>query len=167
MCNSVFRWIILLFCFGSLIHINCTDAVIIPETYCKGITDGTFLPNYNSCRDYIVCINGTGHWGKCPYPYLFNVDEQICDFEENTECFNCPDNTLKFFKFPKTCNKYLLCYDGEPVIQECVDGLQFNARTERCDFPGNVDCFESECSQQNNPRQIQYIASEVACDGYI
>ncbi|VEN59247.1 unnamed protein product [Callosobruchus maculatus] len=40
-----------------------------------------------------------------------------------------------------TCNKFVHCWNGNAVEQDCPEGLFFNSKG-YCDFPQNVDCNE-------------------------
>lgn len=43
-------------------------------------------------------------------------------------------------QFPsKSCNKYVNCWDGVVLEQECPGGLLFSSKG-YCDYPANVDC---------------------------
>lgn len=50
---------------------------------------------------------------------------------------NCPKARGQF---PATaCNKFINCWDGIAIEQECNPGLLFNPKG-FCDYPFNVDC---------------------------
>lgn len=78
----------------------------------------------------------------------------------------CPAQGLSSYCYDRTCTKYVLCFAGEPVLRECSDGLQYNAMTDRCDYPQYVDCVDNLCVRDNNAAAITYIASKSLCDKY-
>ena len=42
------------------------------------------------------------------------------------------------------CGKFLLCNNGNYLVQSCAPGLYWNAFTESCDHERNVDCSRSD-----------------------
>ncbi|XP_049821643.1 probable chitinase 10 isoform X2 [Aethina tumida] len=53
-------------------------------------------------------------------------------------------------QFPsKSCNKYVNCWDGVVLEQECPGGLLFSSKG-YCDYPANVDC-----SNRTPPKNIE------------
>jgi len=88
-------------------------------------------------------------------------------YDKQIKCMpECHQYNLTSFCYDRTCTKYVLCYYGIPVLRECLDGLQYNAETDRCDFPEFVDCVDNECHQEITPRDIVYIASKAHCNKY-
>jgi len=79
---------------------------------------------------------------------------------------SCKTRGLESFCYDRTCTKYVLCFDGTPVIRQCSIGLQYNGQTDRCDFPQYVDCVDNMCIRENNPNAIVFIASKARCDKY-
>lgn len=39
------------------------------------------------------------------------------------------------------CGIFYECFNGMPVVGECMDGLLFNAANDTCDFPENTPCY--------------------------
>ncbi|KAH8270444.1 hypothetical protein KR018_010162, partial [Drosophila ironensis] len=150
---------------------------------CHNIADGVCLPYVNDCDKFIECENGTikevgsctelgkGNPQFCPDPedcrMGFDSFNQICTYEENVRCLpRCETNALSSYCYDNTCSKYVLCYYGRPVIRACQDGLQYNSKTDRCDFPRFVDCVSNDCSPNYQPKDIIYLGSKASCSRY-
>lgn len=104
---------------------------------------------------------------SCTPGFYFDARDQQCVDVSEVRCLpKCPATGLSSFCYDRTCTKYVLCFAGEPVVRECVDGLQYNAETDRCDYPQYVDCVDNLCVRQNNPNNIVFIASKSVCDKY-
>lgn len=104
---------------------------------------------------------------ECPTDYYFDARDQECVPLMEVECIgSCKNRGLSSFCYDRTCTKYVLCFDGTPVIRQCSDGLQYNALTDRCDYPQYVDCVDNLCSRNNNPDDIVFIPSKARCDKY-
>lgn len=54
---------------------------------------------------------------------------------ENTVC-----NTSSFVADPEDCTKFYICDHGDPVSQECPDGLHWNRDLNICDWPLSAGC---------------------------
>jgi len=133
---------------------------------CKGVKDGVFLDDVNDCSKYYTCMGQKAYPGDCPAGLHFSSITQRCDDPAKTQCFPKCNATLKFYNYYKTCEKFVLCFDGVPVIQECADNLQFNALTDRCDYARNVDCVANMCIGINDPNDIAFVPSHASCDAY-
>ena len=42
--------------------------------------------------------------------------------------------------FPADCGKFVNCWKGKPIIQNCAPGTKFNSRLGQCDFPHKAQC---------------------------
>ncbi|KAH8369632.1 hypothetical protein KR093_000372 [Drosophila rubida] len=152
---------------------------------CGNIANKTFLPFVGNNSSYIYCVGGNvSSVDTCAIPerveaecgeepdctLVFNYKLQTCTtnigIEHLTFMPQCVENVLSSFCYDRTCTKYVLCYYNLPVLRECQDNLQYNAETDRCDFPEFVDCVENECSQEITPANITYLASKASCDKY-
>ncbi|EDV97484.1 GH16897 [Drosophila grimshawi] len=134
---------------------------------CSNVTDNLFLPHIANCSEYYLCVSGVAVPRTCSEGYYFDAKDQQCVDVSEVRCLpRCPAQGLSSFCYDRTCTKYVLCFGGEPVLRECADGLQYNAETDRCDFPQYVDCVDNLCIRQNNAADIVYIASKALCDKY-
>ena len=52
--------------------------------------------------------------------------------------FDCP-TTFGLYPDPYDCASYFQCSYGVPFEQHCLSGLEFNPRSNSCDFPSNID----------------------------
>ena len=152
----IFTIAILLACVSTRAEINICDRVV----------DNNFLPVLNDCSAYYVCMDKIPLLRKCKQGFLFDSKTQSCTEPEKAQCVKNCTTALSSFCYDRTCTKYVLCYAGTPVVRECCDGLQYNANTDRCDFPQYVDCVDNMCTIFNNPKNITFLASKAACDKY-
>merc|ERR1711973_1024212 len=53
--------------------------------------------------------------------------------------FTCP-STNGVFANPSDCASFYKCYRGRPGLFNCPGGLLFNAPSQVCDWPANVNC---------------------------
>ncbi|KAM7355568.1 protein obstructor-E-like [Cochliomyia hominivorax] len=142
---------------------SCSQAEI---NICQGAADNLFLPVLNNCSAYYVCMGEMPILRVCKTGTLFDARSQACTYPEKAQCIKNCTSALSSFCYDRTCTKYVLCYAGTPVVRECIDGLQYNAETDRCDFPQYVDCVDDMCTIFNNPKNITFIGSKAACDKY-
>ncbi|XP_017052069.1 protein obstructor-E [Drosophila ficusphila] len=134
---------------------------------CGNVADNVFLPFVGDCNRYYLCRSGQAIELQCEWPYEFNAKNQSCVHPGQAYCLpTCKALTFSTFSYQRTCTKYVLCYYGHPVLRQCQDGLQYNSETDRCDFPQNVDCVESECSIYYNAYHLRYVPSKVSCEKY-
>ncbi|XP_043204052.1 uncharacterized protein LOC122371654 [Amphibalanus amphitrite] len=52
--------------------------------------------------------------------------------------FDCP-TTFGLYPDPYDCNKYFQCSYGVAFEEQCQPGLEFNPRSNSCDFPSNIN----------------------------
>ncbi|XP_030375338.1 protein obstructor-E-like [Scaptodrosophila lebanonensis] len=136
---------------------------------CSNVVDNLFLPHISNCSEYYLCIGGIAFPKACDPGYYFDARDQMCVIAEQARCLpSCPPHELTSFCYDRTCTKYVLCYMGTPVVRECCDGLQYNADTDRCDYPQYVDCVDNLCMLQTQVDidNIVYIASKANCNKY-
>ncbi|XP_017051968.1 protein obstructor-E [Drosophila ficusphila] len=134
---------------------------------CSNVADNMFVPHVGNCSKYFLCMSGIAIPRECPTSFYFDAKSQECLDAIDVQCIpSCKARGLGSFNYDRTCTKYVLCFDGTPVIRQCSDGLQYNAQTDRCDYPQYVDCVDNLCIRDNNPDAIVYIASKARCDKY-
>ncbi|XP_033157396.1 peritrophin-44 [Drosophila mauritiana] len=134
---------------------------------CGNVADNVFLPFVGDCNRYYLCRSGQAIELQCEWPYEFNANTQSCVHPGEADCLpTCEAFNFSTFSYQRTCTRYVLCYYGKPVLRQCQDGLQYNSATDRCDFPQNVDCVESECSIYSNAYHLRYVPSKVSCQKY-
>lgn len=167
---------------------NNSPLILGNLSLCHNVVDNVFLPFVGDCNKYYLCrcefrpnnlykpiailrfFNppaGQSIELQCEWPYQFDAATQSCVNPGQANCLpTCKPFHFSTFSYQRTCTKYVLCYYGHPVLRECQDDLQYNSKTDRCDFPQNVDCVESECSIYFNAYHLRYVASKSSCEKY-
>lgn len=148
------------------LFVTCSTTLNVDVNVCRGAADNLFLPILNNCSAYYVCMDETPLMRSCTGGFLFDAKSQSCTYPSEAQCVKNCTSALSSFCYDRTCTKYVLCYAGTPVVRECCDGLQYNAETDRCDFPQYVDCVDDMCTIFNNPKDITFLSSKAACDKY-
>ncbi|SPP84678.1 blast:Peritrophin-1 [Drosophila guanche] len=129
----------------------------------------------------------------CPDGLVYNVTSNECDYPEgyvpevvcnstSTVCQGEAEGTL--FPVDGVCNKFYKCNFNCAVEQLCPNNLLFDATTEICDYPQNVECQWPHtppsgpnagpsgiaCESNGrclNAREGTYLPSETSCNGYV
>lgn len=100
-----------------------------------------FIPNVRDCNAWFRCGPKGPEPGNCPEEYNFNPITRSCDWPENVECFNCPnDQALSTHIMNRSCRSFIRCVAGIPSQLMCEPGLQFNNKTGQCDLQSVVQC---------------------------
>lgn len=80
---------------------------------CRGRPGNHFAANERGCSWYWRCnIGREAEEDRCPEPYYFNYERQICDWKENVECeeqvysSECPSSGITLRPHPNVCSKY-------------------------------------------------------------
>ncbi|XP_032586961.1 uncharacterized protein LOC6583299 [Drosophila mojavensis] len=134
---------------------------------CNNVANRVFLPYVGDCKKYYLCWDGEAIEKQCNKNYEFNARNQSCSYPDKANCMpKCESYNLTSFCYDRTCTKYVLCYYGIPVLRECQDGLQYNAETDRCDFPQHVDCVDNECMRLSDATELLYLPSKASCSQY-
>ncbi|XP_043463860.1 protein obstructor-E-like [Leptopilina heterotoma] len=114
----------------------------------------------SQCDAYIECIDGVGEEKLCPEGLLFNPNVRFnypCGYPIDVECLgrsnlqparpteDCP-HQYGYFKVgdQKNCGKFMNCADGVGYIFDCPEGLAYNSKTYRCDWPDQVEDCDAE-----------------------
>lgn len=114
----------------------------------------SMLPAPRTCNQFYRCWQGRATIHSCPNGLVFNPNNLRCGFLEGSGCEGdselrrrCPardgdEPVLMPDEF--NCSTYHVCHNGEPVRQECDDGLHFNPVLGSCDTPENANCAVRE-----------------------
>eukprot|EP00096_Caligus_rogercresseyi_P003969 TRINITY_DN1802_c0_g1_i1.p1 TRINITY_DN1802_c0_g1~~TRINITY_DN1802_c0_g1_i1.p1 ORF type:complete len:336 (-),score=78.98 TRINITY_DN1802_c0_g1_i1:194-1201(-) len=94
--------------------------------------------------------------------------------KEKKQTCNPLDDVSYYYPDEAQCDKYYECnIKGEVKEKLCLDGLMFDLKQERCDYPAKVDCEERKKLQEANPskncpRQNGFFAwpSELSCQKF-
>ncbi|XP_057318455.1 protein obstructor-E-like [Microplitis mediator] len=111
------------------------------------------------CGQFMNCAGGVGYTFNCPEGLAFNAESYRCDWPDQVpDCdaeaflkFTCPQQSadesnqffaiseaIKFFRSPEDCQKYFICVNGKPRLQNCGEGNAFNELINACDAAENV-----------------------------
>ncbi|EAT46170.1 AAEL002588-PA [Aedes aegypti] len=91
---------------------------------------------------------------------------------ENTEIeldeYKCPKNGVSSVAHKDSCSKYVMCFDGVPVVQDCAPGLHFDAHSGQCTYPIYARCGLQDriCPMWNDPYKMIFIADKFDCAKY-
>lgn len=144
------------------------SAILITEAcvdVCRGRQDNHFAPNPRGCAWYNRCNVGTpAEEGRCPDPFYFNFESQVCDWRENVDCTEdndypttCPSSGIAIIPHVNVCSKYtgrfksswilssyhflwIVCIDGQQEDRSCAPGLHFSYYDGKCVEPYLADC---------------------------
>lgn len=126
---------------------------------CNGLPNGVFVNNPKGCEYFYYCDHGNAKEVRCPGDLWFDEDAGICERQENVDCklndpptippptdvenVVCPlvdTNELTFIGSSIVCERYFICYHGKALPQDCVEGMHWNWRNNKCDYPKEADC---------------------------
>lgn len=77
---------------------------------------------------------------ETPWTELTTTDEPVITTPQSS----CPPDGVHYLPYPGDCAKFIICNEGEMIVQECPAGLHFNPEIGNCDFPENAGCEERE-----------------------
>lgn len=72
--------------------------------------------------------------------YIFIASFLLCCMNSMVICVPPTTCTGPNFSDPDDCSKYYACVGGKPVSMSCPPGLNYNEKTNQCDWPQNVPC---------------------------
>ncbi|XP_033212676.1 protein obstructor-E-like [Belonocnema kinseyi] len=136
-----------------------------------------------NCGKFMNCADGVGYVFDCPEGLAYNSETYRCDWPDQvSDCdaeaylgFSCPNakeggyqtGELRFFRSPQDCQRYYVCVNGRPRLQNCGEGNAFNDLINTCDAAENVTgcapefeqriptSFNNGFQEQQQPRQQQ------------
>ncbi|EFA00422.1 peritrophic matrix protein 5-A precursor [Tribolium castaneum] len=123
------------------------------------------------CTKFVECYHGHGYIMDCPSGLYFDSVDKKCEDPSEADCgrttptpdpwtttkssdwTNDPDCPFPsadryLFPYPGDCTKFLECWNGEKVAQECPAGLWFNPNLLVCDYPYHSGCKYGEEEQE-------------------
>jgi Chitin binding Peritrophin-A domain len=112
---------------------------------CVGRKENSFVARPGGgCDAYARCENGRGVELKCPVPFYFNEETQMCDWATNVRCTPSPclgrENYSYLTDYSGHCGSFLMCLDGEAIKEECPNNLYFDEPNQICNYPELVNC---------------------------
>lgn len=111
---------------------------------CTKREDG-FARDLASCKNYYYCKNGEAHRGICDQGYVFDAENELCVTQDQANvCFKClPTKYYQLISVPKACSQYIQCFNGNPTLHICKEGLVFDGSNgiHQCNKPpSEVGC---------------------------
>jgi len=128
-----------------------------------------------NCGQFMNCVAGRGFTFDCPEGLAFNSATYRCDWPDQVEdCnaeaylgFSCPPaakgffgEEYRYFRSPSDCQRYFVCIDGKPRLNNCGEGRAFNELINQCDGVENVTgcapSYNANYDARNRQQQKQY-----------
>ncbi|KAF9797977.1 hypothetical protein SFRURICE_020743, partial [Spodoptera frugiperda] len=79
-----------------------------------------FLEDPKDCRRYYICSFGKSTLLHCPENFSFSAEKQICLPSDQVLCKSlCPSGATQFVADPQSESRYIICYRGTPLPQQC------------------------------------------------
>ncbi|XP_017791184.1 PREDICTED: chondroitin proteoglycan 2-like [Habropoda laboriosa] len=110
--------------------------------------------DHQNCGQFMNCADGRGHIFDCPEGLAFNAATYRCDWPDQVpDCdaeaflgFRCPDELknpnlrdgIHLYRSHLDCQRYYICVNGRPRLQNCGKGKAFNEDINTCDDAENV-----------------------------
>lgn len=123
------------------------------------------LPHSTACDKYIQCFAGKSVERDCGPGLAYDEKSEECLPQDLAQCHRnqCPlfNDPAKLVYLPDylDCEKYYLCYNNEPQVYRCAEGLHWDEEREYCTSPAEAECtdYEIVCNAQGahnvpNPR---------------
>lgn len=77
----------------------------------------------------------------------------------------CPPNGVATVPHKRSCQKYFMCFDGNPIEQRCADGLLYDHRIQNCNLEKDVRCSLDVCPS-DTVGIIQMVPHPEECSKY-
>lgn len=159
-----------------IVYIACLALAVSAQqtavrNVCSNRQVGTFVRDVQECRGYFACTeDGGAKHGLCPSPYLFDEENQKCNFATLVTCFACPaDQAFINLPVPGTCNEYVRCVHKQPEHRICPSDLSFDSSIGQCNLPTEVSCTEQAvpvCPANADPARPIFFRDEEDCSKY-
>ncbi|KAK3752371.1 hypothetical protein QZH41_000371 [Actinostola sp. cb2023] len=129
------------------------------DPFCKDKANGNYV-NPFECEGFIMCSNHLTYFFDCPSDLTYNAKTDRCDWPRNVKCGPTQKPTMKptrpsptpskstFCKNkpngnyvdPNNCEGFIMCSNHLTYFFDCPSNLRYNAKTDQCDWPWNVQC---------------------------
>ncbi|KAI4467480.1 chitin binding peritrophin-a [Holotrichia oblita] len=142
-------------------------------------SDGVYLPDKTDCTVYYVCSFGNAIPMKCPDGLYYDGTIWGCTYEYDAVCYTyepkdseetgpgqvpegsgpigtCPEITGEvdvLLPDGENCAIFYKCANGVPVAMDCPAGLNFNTKTDQCDYPENVNCDRTAGTDEEDNKE--------------
>nr|CAD7569641.1 unnamed protein product [Timema californicum] len=143
----------------------------VPDYYCPPTNDAgvVLYPSPWDCSAFYRCNLGQLEKLLCPEGLEYSASERACEYPEIANCdlnnlpsvdpnpvptvstpltpnFDCSasseDNPI-LYPSPHSCSDFYKCSEGQPILEHCPPGLDYNAKTSQCDYPQLAGCDSS------------------------
>ncbi|XP_058838637.1 protein obstructor-E-like [Topomyia yanbarensis] len=123
--------------------------------------------------DMVSCKQGPFLPSTVPKPIWTTpptiITTAIVPIEQNDEpvnAYKCPSFGVSSVPHQFSCSKYVMCFDGTPVVQNCAPGLHFDSQSQQCTFPIYAKCvLEAGICPTSNDKLV-FIADKLDCAKY-
>ena len=79
----------------------------------------------------------------------------------------CNPNIVEWFPHQYSCQKYVLCYHGNPLEMPCAPGLHFSPTELKCMFPSDARCDENySCPEIDDEENPIFLPDRFDCQRY-
>lgn len=94
-------------------------------------------------------------------------DEAECEFGDDDDVEECPDEGVKLISHPYNCEKFILCVMGTRIKQHCAPGLHFSREERACVDPEDANCIDRlTCPDVDDPTDIVFLPNPDDCGKY-
>lgn len=109
------------------------------------------IPNPFSCTRYFLCFDGVPVERVCSSELFFSRSLSRCVRREESDCdletnlcpeVNDPSNII-FLANQEDCQRYFICFDGQPKEMDCGPRLHWNSVNNWCIRAENSTCEPS------------------------
>jgi hypothetical protein len=101
------KFILLMLCVVHILAQDPEEPPPGPPNLCEGLSN-IFVNDPTSCAAYFFCANGQSIGGSCGEGFFFNEAEQLCDFEKNVPCIDCPPTGVAVKPVPQSCTGFIV-----------------------------------------------------------
>ncbi|KAG5898254.1 hypothetical protein JTB14_029632 [Gonioctena quinquepunctata] len=145
---------------GGILQVNADD-----PTDCPYPSDEiTYLPDPTNCSQYFQCFRGEKTTIVCQNGLVWNKEEEVCDYIENTDCDSTttaattaasflrlrlgerdedcpyPSDVITYITDATNCSQYFQCFRGEKTTLRCSKDKYWNEEEQVCDYKENTPC---------------------------
>ncbi|XP_012254255.2 protein obstructor-E-like [Athalia rosae] len=126
-----------------------------------------------NCGQFMNCADGRGYIFDCPEGLAFNAETYRCDWPDQVnDCdaeaflgFSCPpagegifrQGEIRSYRSPRDCQRYYVCVDNRPRLQNCGEGYAFSETINACDAAENVTGCEPPGILDRRIGQVQLV----------
>ncbi|XP_053685795.1 uncharacterized protein LOC128735329 [Sabethes cyaneus] len=149
------------------ITMNCVPGEVI-DCFCRGKENGLY-EHPMDCDRYVRCVDSTVEQNSCPPGEIFRADMLLCVPGDSLSCERTQLTDMcqgrpndQRYPHPEECDKYVICTDNLPTVNECVRGNVIQPGTGACAAGNAETCglYDDLCEERN-------IQHPGFCDVYI